>query len=172
MATLDDEIARHLREAAAAGELSKAEGYGKPEEEDWTWDATPAALRMPFKVLKDAGYAPPEILLFQERAQLTAAVRDCADETRMREFAAEAVSPSWNRKSHSGWNQCACIRSYEAALHRPALLRFRRRLFRWRNASGLSDRIGNSEFSKVSRCTPHHRPPAGTTMGQRLRRRI
>lgn len=79
MATLDDEIARHLREAAAAGELSKAEGYGKPEDDDWTWDATPAALRMPFKTLKNAGYAPPEILLLQERAQLAAAVRDCAD---------------------------------------------------------------------------------------------
>lgn len=81
MATLDEEIARHLREAAAAGELSKAEGYGKPKDEDWAWDATPAALRMPFKILKDAGYAPPEVLLFQERAQLAAAVRDCADET-------------------------------------------------------------------------------------------
>ncbi len=80
MGTLDEEIARHLREAAAAGELSKAEGYGKPEDEDWTWDATPAALRMPFKILKDAGYAPLEILLFRERAQLAAAVRDCNDE--------------------------------------------------------------------------------------------
>ncbi|MBL8524297.1 MAG: DUF1992 domain-containing protein [Betaproteobacteria bacterium] len=80
MATLDEEIARHLREAAAAGELSKAEGYGKPEELDWAWDATPAALRMPFKVLKDAGFAPPEVLLFQERGQLATAVRECSDD--------------------------------------------------------------------------------------------
>ncbi len=35
MSTLDDEIARHLREAAAAGELSRADGYGKPLDEDW-----------------------------------------------------------------------------------------------------------------------------------------
>jgi hypothetical protein len=30
MRTLDEEIARHLKEAAESGELSKAKGYGKP----------------------------------------------------------------------------------------------------------------------------------------------
>lgn len=85
MSTLDDEIARHLREAAAAGELSRADGYGKPLDEDWAWEATPADLRMPFKILKDAGYAPPEVLLFRERASLADAIRHCAsDEERLR----------------------------------------------------------------------------------------
>lgn len=81
MATQDEEIARHLREALASGELSRAEGFGRPMAEDIGWEATPAELRMPFKILKDAGAAPPEIVLFHERARLTAAVRDCADET-------------------------------------------------------------------------------------------
>ena len=30
MRTFDEEIARHLQEAAESGELSRAEGYGKP----------------------------------------------------------------------------------------------------------------------------------------------
>lgn len=71
--TLDEEIARKLREAQASGELAAARHYGKPlPEEDEGWSATPEALRMPFKILKDAGYAPPELVLFHERARLRA----------------------------------------------------------------------------------------------------
>ena len=79
MPTQDEEIARHLREAAASGELSRVPGYGQPLVQDEGWDATPEALRMPFKILKNAGFVPPEIDLFHERARLTAALVGCAD---------------------------------------------------------------------------------------------
>ena len=74
MPTFDEEIARHLKEAADSGELSRADGYGKPLPEDPGWDSTPAALRMPMKILKDAGAAPAEIGLFHERARLRTAL--------------------------------------------------------------------------------------------------
>jgi len=74
MRTLDEEIARYLQEAAESGELSRAKGYGKPFAEDPGWGATPEALRMPMKILKDAGVAPPEIELFHERARLRALI--------------------------------------------------------------------------------------------------
>lgn len=78
--TLDEEIARKLREAAASGELAAAKGYGRPlDEDDEGWHATPEALRMPFKILKNAGYAPPEVELFHERARLRAAVELATD---------------------------------------------------------------------------------------------
>jgi len=80
MRTIDEEIARHLQEAAASGELAKAPGYGKPQADDPGWDETPAALRMPFKILKDAGVAPPEIALFHERAALREELKACTDE--------------------------------------------------------------------------------------------
>ena len=80
MPTQDEEIARHLREALASGELAGTPGFGKPLAEDVAWEATPEALRMPFKILKNAGFAPPEIELFHERAALAAALRDCPDE--------------------------------------------------------------------------------------------
>ena len=80
MRSLDEEIARHLQEMADAGELKLAESYGKPMQEDAGWNATPEALRMPFKILKNAGVAPPEIEMFHERARLVAAIRDCADD--------------------------------------------------------------------------------------------
>lgn len=60
MRTLDEEIARRLQEAADSDELSSAKGYGKPLPEDPAWQATPEALRMPMKMLKDAGATPRE----------------------------------------------------------------------------------------------------------------
>jgi hypothetical protein len=80
MSTLDEEIAWKLQQAARSGELSQAEGYGKPSLDDDGWLATPAALRMPFKILKDAGVAPPEIALFHERAALAGLLKTTTDE--------------------------------------------------------------------------------------------
>ncbi|MEO7393206.1 MAG: DUF1992 domain-containing protein [Ramlibacter sp.] len=79
MPTQDEEIARHLREAAASGELSRVPGYGQPLPEDAGWNATPEEFRMPFKILKNAGIVPPEVDLFHEKAALTAELQACTD---------------------------------------------------------------------------------------------
>ena len=80
MRTIDEEIAFQLKAAADSGELSQAKGYGKPFPEDDGWNDTPEALRMPFKILKNAGILPPEIELFRERAALNALLAACADD--------------------------------------------------------------------------------------------
>ena len=54
--------------------------------QDESWNATPEALRMPFKILKDNGYVPPEIELFHERAALTASLEQCASDAERREL--------------------------------------------------------------------------------------
>jgi len=79
MRTFDEEIARRLQEAADSGELQGAKGYGKPTPEDPAWDATPEALRMSMKILKDAGAAPPEIEMFHERARLKQQIASATD---------------------------------------------------------------------------------------------
>ncbi len=79
MRSFDEEIARRLQEAADSGELQAAKGYGKPTPEDPAWDATPEALRMPMKILKDAGAAPAEIAMFHERARLKQQVASATD---------------------------------------------------------------------------------------------
>ena len=79
MRSFDDEIARHLREAAESGELSRAKHFGKPLPQDPGWEATPEALRMPMKILKDAGVTPPEIEWFHERARLKASIEAAVD---------------------------------------------------------------------------------------------
>lgn len=81
MRSIDEEIAFRLREAAESGELSKARGYGKPEQDDDGWNETPPSLRMPFKILKDAGVVPPEIELFHQRAAVNAQLRAATDAT-------------------------------------------------------------------------------------------
>jgi Domain of unknown function (DUF1992) len=67
---IEDEIGRYLSHAQSSGELTAAPSYGKPLDVDSAWTDTPEELRMGFKILKDAGVAPPEIELFQERARL------------------------------------------------------------------------------------------------------
>jgi hypothetical protein len=74
MRTFDEEIGRRLQEAADSGELEAARGYGQPLADDPGWNATPEALRMPMKILKDAGVVPPEIEWFHERARLKALI--------------------------------------------------------------------------------------------------
>lgn len=79
MRTFDEEIAHRLKEAAESGELSAAKGYGKPLDADAGWDATPSDLRLPMKILKDAGVTPPEIEMFRERARLKALLNTTTD---------------------------------------------------------------------------------------------
>jgi hypothetical protein len=52
----------------------------KPLPEDAGWEATPEPLRMPFKILKNAGVVPPEVELLHERAAPEHAVAACTSE--------------------------------------------------------------------------------------------
>lgn len=73
----EDEIARHLEQALASGELQGSPSFGRPLPDDPGWEATPVAFRMPFKVMKNAGYRPPEITLLRRRSELATAVQAC-----------------------------------------------------------------------------------------------
>lgn len=89
---IEDEISRHLAEAAKSGELRTAPSYGKPLSMNDGWDDTPAEFRMAFKMLKDSGYVPPEIALFHEGAQLRQRIQACADSDERKRLAAELSS--------------------------------------------------------------------------------
>ena len=83
MRRLDDHIGRSLAESAKSGELRAASSYGKPLNFGDGYDETPAELRMPFKMLKDSGFVPPEIELMREIEALRKALAvatDSADE--------------------------------------------------------------------------------------------
>ena len=77
---LENEIGRKLAEAERSGELRAAKGYGEPLQADAAgWEQTPDALRMPFKILKDAGVVPYEVELLNKRAALRRQIDACDD---------------------------------------------------------------------------------------------
>ena len=77
---LEDEIGRKLAEAERSGELRAAKGYGEPLQADAGWEQTPDALRMPFKILKDAGVVPYEVEMLNKRATLRQEIESCSDD--------------------------------------------------------------------------------------------
>ena len=65
---LDDEIGRKLAEAQQSGELRAAPSYGKPLNLGDGYAETPDDLKMPMKILKDAGVVPAEVEAMREIA--------------------------------------------------------------------------------------------------------
>ena len=78
--TQDEAIGEHIDEAPRNGELKTAPSFGKPMPEAEGWHETPAEFRLPFKILKNAGVAPPEIELFHRRAALRRALAECTSD--------------------------------------------------------------------------------------------
>ena len=79
MPTLDEHIAQRLRDSERSGELRSAPSYGKPLAPDAGWDETPAEFRLPFKILKEAGILPPEVVAMRELAALKRELQSCVD---------------------------------------------------------------------------------------------
>ncbi len=84
--TLDEQIADKIDADLKDGVLSKVPGFGKPLHEDRAYEQTPDEWRMSMKILKDAGYAPPEVELMKARALLQTEKKTCSDAVRAREI--------------------------------------------------------------------------------------
>lgn len=63
---LEDHIGRSLADSEKTGELRAAPSFGKRFNLGDGYEATPAELRMGFKILKDAGVLPPEVELMHQ----------------------------------------------------------------------------------------------------------
>jgi hypothetical protein len=77
--SLDEQIGEALRESESTGELRAAPSWGRPLALGDGYDETPAELRMPMKILKDAGVVPPEVEALHEVARLREAAARCTD---------------------------------------------------------------------------------------------
>jgi hypothetical protein len=82
MPTLDEQIAQSLQDSLASGELQASPSWGRPLARDDGWDETPIELRLPFKLLKDAGFVPHEVVQLHELARLKEELAACDDPTR------------------------------------------------------------------------------------------
>lgn len=74
MPTLDEQIALDLQRSLRSGELQSAESWGKPLPLDDDYAQTPSELRMAFKLLKEAGFVPPEVETMKRIAALRAVI--------------------------------------------------------------------------------------------------
>jgi hypothetical protein len=63
---VEDHIARSIAHSQSNGELKAAKGFGKPLDFGEGYQETPEELRIAYKILKDAGYLPPEVELMRE----------------------------------------------------------------------------------------------------------
>jgi hypothetical protein len=82
---------RKIAEALARGELANLPGEGRPLplEDD---ALVPEDLRAAYRILKNAGYVPPEVEAFTEIAQLEALVSNQAEDAAARSRAARKLA--------------------------------------------------------------------------------
>jgi hypothetical protein len=75
---LEDRIGESLQEALDRGELQRCARYGKPLDLQDGYALTPDSLRMPMKILRDAGVLPPEVQAMRDIATLQAQLDSAA----------------------------------------------------------------------------------------------
>jgi len=86
---VDDHIGQSLAASEAKGELRSASNFGKPLDFGDGYAETPEELRMGFKILKDAGFIPPEVHLMREIETLTRKIDSATDENEIFQMKAE-----------------------------------------------------------------------------------
>jgi DnaJ-like protein len=83
MGLLDQLVEERIRAAVARGEMQGLPGEGRPLNLDED-RLVPAELRMAYRILRNAGAVPPEVLALREANELAAAVAQDLDEARRR----------------------------------------------------------------------------------------
>ena len=81
MATIAE---RKIREAMARGDLDNLAGAGNPLAMDEDLSGVPAEMRMAYKVLKNAGFVPPEVELRKEIVSLREMLGQLEDDEQRR----------------------------------------------------------------------------------------
>jgi nitrogen fixation-related uncharacterized protein len=71
---------RKIREAMEAGQFDDLPGKGRPIRRDEELCGVPEELRMGYRILRNAGYLPPELELHRELLTLKDLLRTCTDE--------------------------------------------------------------------------------------------
>jgi hypothetical protein len=77
---VEDHIGKSLAESEKSGELRSASNFGKPLSFGDGYAETPEELRMGFKILKDAGFVPPEVELMRDIEALNRTINSAKDE--------------------------------------------------------------------------------------------
>ena len=84
---VEDHIGQSLAHSAESGELRLAKSFGKPLDLGDGYAETPDELRMGYKILKDAGFVPPEVELMKdiEALKMEVSAEPASDDRRAKE---------------------------------------------------------------------------------------
>ena len=88
---LDFLVEQRLEEAVSRGELSNLPGEGRPLELDED-RLVPEELRAAYRILRNAGFVPPEVQAFSEISQLENLVNEQCADAAMRSKAARKLA--------------------------------------------------------------------------------
>jgi hypothetical protein len=86
MAAVDEIIANWIAKAERTGELKQGRFWGRPLDLDDGYMDSPPHLRMAHKVLKNAGYVPPEVELYKVLADLKQRLAEADDEVEAKDL--------------------------------------------------------------------------------------
>ncbi len=90
MAGIDDIIGGWVKDAEKSGEVKRLPGYGKPLNLDDDRHVPPK-YRVAYRVLKNAGYAPPEVEMIQQVAELRKMLEAETDSNRSAELRSRLI---------------------------------------------------------------------------------
>lgn len=81
MSGIDDIIGGWVKNAEKSGEVKKLPGYGKPFKLDDEMHVPPK-YRMAYRMLKNAGYSPPEVEMIRRVSELKSEIENEPSESR------------------------------------------------------------------------------------------
>lgn len=117
MEFLDHLVEDRIREAQRRGDLDHLPGAGRPLNLDDD-SMVPPELRMAYRILKNAGFAPPEVAGLQELRQLLAGLSDSPEPSDEQKRGRQRLSLLLHRLESAGLGRTsrAILAEYESRL--------------------------------------------------------
>ncbi|CAM3815907.1 DUF1992 domain-containing protein [Cohnella lubricantis] len=116
-------VEERIREAQARGDFDHLPGRGKPLPPD-ELASVPDALRIGYRLLKNAGAIPPELELRKEMVTIEDLLRCCTDDGergRLREKLNEVQLQYRSMMEQRGWHQTAVFEQYREQIEKKLL---------------------------------------------------
>jgi hypothetical protein len=117
---IDQLVEQHIREAQEKGELSNLPGEGAPLhlEDD---SGVPVELRTAYRLLKNAGYLPPELEMRREALELNDLICELHPDDKQLNALSKRLTLLKNKLQQAGMSTDFLLSDYSEAIHRRLL---------------------------------------------------
>lgn len=117
---IDQLVEQHIREAQEKGELSNLPGEGAPLhlEDD---SGVPVELRTAYRLLKNAGYLPPELEMRREALELNDLISELHHDDKQLNALSKRLALLKNKLQQAGMSTDFLLSDYSEAIHQRLL---------------------------------------------------